>query len=207
MAFPARLCCAVILLLSASSARGAIMLTFDELPVDTQVDGLSTQGLTFAFADAPGGPVALPTDAFYNSSAVTFPAGTAARLSGAVLEGDSAGQLTIDFAVPVIGLGFDVGLSAAGPLNPGYTVELFDPSLALVGRFPGDTAEGVPFGPSEGRFGYVGGPVGRAVITFDPNAGRFYLDNLGASPVPEPASVVLLAAGAAAVGFRRRRAG
>lgn len=192
---------AAALLTLAAGARADITLTFDdgELARDTTVDGLTFRGFTFDFA----GPA--PGDAFFNSSVFRLTAADSLRLTGGVLEGDSAGVLTIDFARPTDILEFDVLLTALTTVDPGFTVTLFDASLTPLGTTSLAVAPLVTDGFAEARFVLAGGPaVGRVVIDFDNNSGRFALDNLRA--VPEPGGLILLGLGLTALaGWRLRR--
>ncbi len=192
---------AAALLSTAAGARADITLNFDdgELARDTTVDGLTFQGFTFDFA----GPN--PGDAFYNSAIFRPTSAESLNLRGGVLEGDSAGILTIDFARPTDILEFDVLLSVLDTVDPGFTVTLFDASLNSLGTTSLAVTPLVTDGFAEARFVLAAGPaVGRVVIDFDNNAGRFALDNLRA--VPEPGGLILLGLGLSALaGWRLRR--
>jgi hypothetical protein len=108
--------------------------------------------------------------------------------------------ITVDFAQPTPFVQFGMSLSSRGPLTPGFSVELFDPSLASLGITSVNTSvlSGDIF--SEGQFTHTGALVSRLVITFpaDPVLG-FGFDNLSfgdAVPVPtlsEWAMILLIA--------------
>ena len=81
--------------------------------------------------------------------------------------------------------------SVTTTLTPGFVVNLFDSSLTPIGTYPVNTFPLIVF--TEAGFSYAGTPVGRAVVTFTPSAGRFALDNLHF--VPEPSSLAFAALG------------
>lgn len=145
-------------------------LDFGELPFQA-VNGLSFAGVGFTFT--VGG---LPsTDANYNSGGP----GTITYVQVPALEGASAGTLRLDFSLPTRVLSFGVARNTVVPLTPGFTVQVFDSSLMLIGTFPVNTTPLVTF--SEGQFIYPGSTaIKRAVVTFNsPGTGaRFALDNL-----------------------------
>jgi len=147
---------------SAPAAKQTVTLTFDELSFEP-VNGVTINGLTFGFT---GG------DATYGA----FGPGSIVNVQDPSLEGSSAGTLTLSFARPTNVLEFGLALSTSGSLRPGATVALYNPGGHLRSTIPLNTDPIVLF--TEGRFAYAGGAIGSAVITFDPTAGRFALDNL-----------------------------
>jgi hypothetical protein len=165
-----------LLLLPAGAANAApptTTLTFDELSFQP-VNGLHFGGVAFAF-EVGGAP---STDATYGA----FGPGSTIFVQDPSLEGNSAGRLTLRFDHPTTVLQFGLALSTFGSLNPGARVELFNPGGHSRGTIPLNTQSLVSF--TEGRFDYKGGAIGSAVITFDPTAGRFALDNLTFRALP-----------------------
>ena len=190
---------AVWCLICGTAARGALptMLNFDEIPFQS-VDGLIYAGVSFDFTI--GGTDS--TEAFYNS----FGPGMLTYVDDPSITGDSAGVLTLDFAVPTSVVQFGLALNTADQLSPGFRVELFSPDLMTLGETPVDvfpTAGALGF--SENRFEYSGTPVSRAVIRFSHQPGSFALDNLTFLPVPEPCSLMPTAVALFAVVSRGRR--
>jgi hypothetical protein len=184
----------VLLLLALPARTLADSITFSELPTQP-ANGLTFLGVTFGFRigvlDSP--------DARFNAE---VPAGLA-FIQGAALEGTTLGTLTLDFAAPTPLLQFGVALSSFDALTSGITVELFDATLQPLGVFTLNTTPGLSF--SEGQFSFFGVPVGRAVINFNPAAARFAIDNLTFTPVPEPATLLLLGIGALGLVASRQR--
>jgi hypothetical protein len=168
------LACVVLLPAGASTAAPpTTTLTFDELGFQP-VNGLHFAGVTFAF-DIAGSP---STDAAYGA----FGPGSITYVQDPSLEGNSAGRLTLRFDHPTTVLEFGLALSTFGSLNPGARVELFNPGGHSIGTILLNTESLISF--TEGRFAYKGGAIGLAVITFDPTAGRFALDNLTFRALP-----------------------
>jgi hypothetical protein len=173
---------------AATAAPPTTTLTFDELSFQP-VNGLHFGGVAFAF-DLGGAP---STDATYGA----FGPGSTTFVQDPSLEGNSAGRLTLRFDQPTTVLQFGLALSTFGSLNPGARIELFSPGGHSRGTIPLNTQSLVSF--TEGRFDYKGGAIGSVVITFDPTAGRFALDNLSFRALPpgntRTAGAVLRASG------------
>jgi hypothetical protein len=178
----------------------------DELPFQP-VNGLTFQGVTFGFT-VGGSP---STDANYDAGN----GGIQTYTQDPVIEGTTAGILTLDFARPTPLLEFGVSASTSAALVPGFQVELFDAQLNSLGVTPVDTA---PVGSdffTEGQFTYHGTPILRVVVTFSPGAERFAFDNLTFIGIVNPAPALsavglalmmigLIAVGVLALGSARR---
>jgi hypothetical protein len=208
--------------LAAAVPASGVTLTFDELATQP-VQGLSNNGVTFGFTVG----TQTSQDAVFNR-----PGPTGSRVvSGATLEGDARGVLTLNFAAPTPVLNFGVALTASSSLTPGLTVRLLGPGAqAISTQSLNTTAAG---SLSEGAFNFSGTLLSSAVIDF--NEGllaspfRFAIDNLtiqpgmplpgtgtgpGTSPgtgggagnaVPAPPVVALAGIGLFAMGLVRRR--
>lgn len=192
-----------------TTSAAPITLTFDEVttpPSPTPVNGLSVMGVTFGFT--VGGMAS--ADARYGAEGP----GSFTFIDGRVLEGDAAGLLTLNFSSPTPILAFGVGLSSFASVMPGFTVELFGAAMEPLGVFAVNTSPQEAGGISEAQFMFSAAPVSRAVINFNesfppivPGVRRFALDNLtfDSAPVPEPATMLLLSTGLAAVGAAVRK--
>ncbi len=207
-------CCMCVLSGVTAAQADSFTLTFDETPPGTvsitnptPAAGvspfLSFRGITFGFQASSG---LLSADARYGA---TGP-GNFTAVQGRVLEGDATGILTLNFDVPTRLLNFGVGLTSPNNLAPGFTVELFNPSLSSLGITNVNTTRLSTLPLSEGLFSYTGAPISRAVINFNDALltsapRRFALDNLTADPIPEPATMVLLSIGLAGVAASIRR--
>jgi hypothetical protein len=206
--------------LAAAAPASAVTLTFDELATQP-VQGLSTNGVTFGFTVG----TQTSQDAVYNR-----PGPTGSRVvSGAALEGDARGVLTMNFASPTPVLNFGVALTAPSNLTPGLTVRLLGPGAqAISTQALNTTAAGIL---SEGAFSFSGTLLSSAVIDFNEgslaSSFRFAIDNLtiqpgtslpgtgtGTSPggapgtgnaVPAPPVLALAGIGLFAMGLVRRR--
>jgi len=187
--------CVLSVLMSAGAANAAVTLTFDELSTQP-VDGLSYNGVTFAFKVnwVPS------TDAVYNG----IGPGNLTYLQDASLEGTAAGVLILDFATPTDQLDFGVALNSYNAVSTAYVVKLYDSMDTAIGTFTGDTSPLVLW--SEGQFTYSGTRVKRAVIGFnDQAASRFAIDNLSINTIPAPGAVLLGSFGLGLVNWLRRR--
>jgi len=187
--------CVLSVLMSAGAANAAVTLTFDELSTQP-VDGLSYNGVTFAFKVnwVPS------TDAVYNG----IGPGNLTYLQDASLEGTAAGVLILDFATPTDQLDFGVALNSYNAVSTAYVVKLYDSTYTAIGTFTGDTSPLVLW--SEGQFTYSGTRVKRAVIGFnDQAASRFAIDNLSINTIPAPGAVLLGSFGLGLVNWLRRR--
>jgi hypothetical protein len=151
----------------STAAPPTTTLTFDELSFQP-VNGLHFGGVTFGF-EVAGSPSA---DASYGA----FGPGTITFVQDPSLEGNAAGALTLRFDQPTTVLQFGLALSTFDTLTPGARVELINPGGHSRGTILLNTRSLIAF--TEGRFSYKGGAIGAAVITFEPTAGRFALDNL-----------------------------
>jgi hypothetical protein len=192
-----KICIAAGMILATAPSAHAVTLTFDELP-NQPVDGLSFMGVTFGFT-VGGVP---STDAYYNA----YGPGTTMYLDDPSLEGDVTGILTLDFIpLPIDQLQFGVALETTAALTPGFTVELFDPSLVSLGVTPVNTSPLVFW--SEALFTYSGTPVARSVINFNElgEQNRFAVDNLTFQPIPTPGAILLGGIGTGLVSWLRRR--
>lgn len=217
--------------LLVGSPAYANLITFTELPLQP-IDNLTFNGVTFDFkiggvdsADANFNDTDGPNQLFTNGWSF-------GDLN--TVEGSAFGVLRMDFAAPINFLQFAGAIDTTDPVSPGYTVNLFDPSLVLSSSTGVNTAPTPGFLFSEALFSYAGLPIIRAVVSFDATTGdcfglpagqpvgfpgypgrcagqRFALDNLqfdfAPQPVPEPTTMALFGFGAAgAVLARRRRA-
>ncbi len=144
-----------------------VTLTFDELPEQESVDGLTIQGMTFGY-----------NGTFSNYNGESGPI-SAKFLSRPYLDGRSDGTLTLDFASSTPVLEFSISYRNAQRFASAATVELFDKNLKPIGRFPVrvSTAPLITF--TEGKFIHIGTPIRRAVINFDETINAFFhLDNI-----------------------------
>ena len=150
-----------------------VTITFDELPYGTTVDGMVIEDVTFGFSSSDANINGGPGDIYY--------------IQQPNIEGEAAGTLTLDFAVPVFDVSYGFAMSAIGFEPNATTMVLIDSSLIPIGTFSAD-ADDMGFYFIEGmNRGTSTTPIAHAVITFshpDAELGRFALDNLTYSPIP-----------------------
>ena len=179
--------------ISTSAAHGGVqVITFDELPKGTTVDGMVIGNVTFGFSSEDATiSLAGPGDSFF--------------IDPPNIEGDAFGTLTLEFAIPVLELSYGFALLSTVPSEMGSTMELFDPDGFSLGIFSEPAADfGFFFVEGLNRAGGVGA-IGSAVITFDTtNAPRFALDTLTMNKIPGPGGLAMLGV-AGLMGTRRRR--
>jgi hypothetical protein len=157
----------LLLLLAISTvaiAQTQTVITMGEVGFQP-VNGLTVKGVTFT--DTTGADIGAADG------------GQQFATQDPVIEGQTAGEtLTMTFSTPAYGLQFGVALSTQGTVNPGFTVQLYDPAGTFLGTFPviayqhpGDNFTGGLFS--------TGLTVGKAVVTFNSAAASaFGLDNV-----------------------------
>ncbi len=165
-------CSLAALALSEGAAALPVVMTFDER-LQAPADGLSLLGVTFGQLDSgSGGPS--PSVAYFGDSLSDHD-----FVNGYSLVGESYGQqLAVDFAAPTSLLEFGVLLEDPFQTQDQVTVDLYDASQSLIATLPvtlTDTDDAYDF---EALFHYDGAPVSRAVLSFDPFASRYAIDNL-----------------------------
>ena len=179
--------------ISTSAAHGGLqVITFDELPKGTIVDGMVIDNVTFGFSSIDATITIIgPGETFF--------------VDPPHIEGDAFGTLTLDFAIPVLELSYGFVLNTDVPSAAGSNMELFDPDGFSLGMFS-EPADLFGFDFVEGlNFAGGVGAIGSAVITFDTTfATRFVVDNLTMLKIPGPGSLAMLGV-AGLMGMRRRR--
>ncbi len=147
------------------------VITFDELPYGTIVNGMVIADVSFIFSS--------------NDATIDGGPGNTLYVQTPNIEGDRAGTLTLEFNTPVAGVGYGFALSAFSTQTDASSMDLYDANNNLIGTFTAD-AEDHGFSYVEGQ-NAGSSPLGiaRAVITFThPGAVRFALDNLELTPMP-----------------------
>ncbi len=161
-----------VLLTWEGGVQEPIVITFDELPLGTPVDGAVIEPVTFGFALGDA------------TITMTGP-GETEFIAPPNMEGDSAGTVAIEFSAPVFAVSYAFAMNTSEPAANATTITLFDQDgLALIAV----SADAVPgeFFPAEGQnIASTNVGASSATITFDhPAAQRFVLDNLAISPLP-----------------------
>ena len=149
-----------------------VNITFDEVPLETNVNGMTIGNASFSCGAGVHVTTVGPGITMFNAPPN--------------IEGLTKEVLTVDFAVPVYGVGYGFCLSSGPARSNATTMTLFDATLTPVAIFSAD-ANNRGFLFVEGRnIANSSIPVKRAVITFShPGAARFTLDNLTYSLSPE----------------------
>lgn len=173
-------------------------ITFGELPAQP-VNGLNLLGVTFGFKING----VASSDATFGA---TLGPGNTPFLSPPHLEGNTLGQLMLDFAIPIVFLQFGSHLSLEDSVAAALGVQLFDVSMAPLGGLmslnmtPSPTFAGA-------LFQYEGAAASHAMIQFNNQAAtRFAIDGLTFVPVPEPNLAWLIVPALAGGIYLRRRA-
>lgn len=182
-----------VLLLTAVSCvspalAATITLHFDELGTSSPVSlPVSESGVTFGFS---------PGSAVYNGSIGAVPGFSTVNVSDPALNGPTSGTLTLDFAIPITILEFDIAMESVDPIPNAYTVTIGTNS------FSGDTTPMMMY--SEGSFSYPGqAAFSSASITFSNAAPEFALDNLTFG-TPEPGTGLPIVGGLLALAAAAR---
>ena len=154
------------------SLSDATLITFDELPVGTPIDGETIDIVTFNFSR--GGVSS--TDAAISSS----PDGTPLFTAPTVL-GRSDGVLGLNFATPVMNIRYAFGLSSTTNVLDGSIITIYDADSIPIGTASGDALILGVFFP-EGTVSIDSTtPIVRAEIKFNipaPDLNSFAMDNL-----------------------------
>jgi hypothetical protein len=186
---------AVIPVSQAAFTGGSTLVTFTDLPEDTEVNGLSVGGLEFSYSLGNG---SLIIDAGPGITANIVP-------PNIVSTGDSTGVLTITLSAPADLFGIGYAILNTIPVVNATTITVFSGATNL-----GSLSYNAVTDPS-----FTGGfaglqstiPFDRVQVTFDSAAApAFALDNVRvATTVPEASSLVLVASGIAGLIWRRQR--
>jgi hypothetical protein len=98
-------------------------------------------------------------------------------------------------------------LAGVDPLDPGFSVQLYDANLQSMGTIPVAVSPVVSL--SEAQFTYNSTAIRRAELTFSSAAPRFAIDNITYTvpDVPEPGTLWMILSGGLfiALGCARRR--
>ena len=190
------------------------IITFDEVPLGTVVDGLSIKNVGFSILGV----------AERGTATVAVGPGVTPFVSAPLIEGPTQAGLGLNFAQPVNAFGFGFAMSVGGTVPNAVVVDVFDPQGNFLDTFSasgkaGNRGENFF---SSGQIIIQGlGPIGSAVVNFAdyvPTGStlsdgipivRFAFDNLGYDfsgvVIPLPTPALLGAAGLVGLAARRRR--
>jgi len=164
-------------------------ITFSEFPVGTVIDDeYASLGVLFS----PGGDGTLPV--IDNDGAM--PGSPILRPDGA--DYAYAGDFRMVFPTPVTKVSFQSGYWDA--IGTGV-IDLFDPSLTLIGSFTNTVT-----GPEDMSFSGLG-LIGAVYFDSGNDVAGADIDNLDFTPVPEPGTLLLVGVGLAGLAARSRRSG
>ncbi len=166
--------CVLAAFCAVAQAQGPPILGMTDVP-SQPADGLTVKGVTFHFTIG-GSP---SSDATFNA----FNGGFLTYTQDPVLEGNSLGTLTMDFAAPTTYLQFGIARSTPAALPAGVVVDLYTPAGVHIGTYSLGTRPITIF--SEGLFvANQVGLIGKAVLTFPDaqSAMRFGIDNVVTYP-------------------------
>ena len=175
---------------------GSTLTTFTGLPDGTEVNGLTVDGILFAYSLGNGLVVIDGGPGVTNN--ITPP--------NIVSVGNNTGVLTLTFPSPLDAFGYGFAILAVIAVPDATTISLFNGAIPVGSLSFG----GAPDPAFTGGFAGIQStqPFNIAQITFNSTAApAFALDDIRTiAAVPEPGSLVLVGAGILAVVRHRRRA-
>lgn len=177
-------------------ATSFVTQTFDELPFQP-IDGLTFKDATFDFKI--NGIDSL--DAHYGS----FGPVATEHVSDPSLVGNSAGILSVEFALATPVIEFGLALSDNGPVTDALRVTFYDHVNAVIlSESVSAAASQESLGFSDLFYRYTGTAVRRMELDFADAPGSFALDNL-TYQIPEPAMLLTFLMSGVVVTLHHRR--
>jgi len=191
------------------------LITFDEVPLGTNADGMMILNALFSFQVEDRG----------SGATVSGGPGLTPYTSDPGIEGPTFGRLGVQFSQPIRAFGFGFALQSIGYVPDAVCVDIYDPMGGYLTTLKSDADSFQQRGEIEFSAGELtaGGfdCIGSIEVTFAQfqtfpgvaggvGIDRFLFDNLGydfcdVSPVPLPTPALMGAAGLLAVGAVRRR--